>query len=59
MAINQTRHFAGKVAFITGATSGIGRATAIAFAQEGASVLLADISEEGVQETARLIEALG
>lgn len=59
MAINQTQRFAGKVAFVTGATSGIGRATAIAFAQEGASVVVADISEEGVQETARLIEELG
>jgi NAD(P)-dependent dehydrogenase (short-subunit alcohol dehydrogenase family) len=59
MAINQTQRFAGKVAFITGATSGIGRATAIAFAQEGASIVVADISEEGVQETARLIASLG
>src|SRR5882757_867107 len=59
MAINQTQRFAGKVAFITGATSGIGRSTAIAFAQEGASVVVADILEEGVQETARLIEKLG
>jgi NAD(P)-dependent dehydrogenase (short-subunit alcohol dehydrogenase family) len=56
MAINQAQRFAGKVAFVTGATSGIGRATAIAFAQEGASVVVADISEEGVRETARLIE---
>jgi NAD(P)-dependent dehydrogenase (short-subunit alcohol dehydrogenase family) len=59
MAINPTQRFAGKVAFITGATSGIGRATAIAFAQEGASVVVADISEDGIQETARLIEELG
>lgn len=59
MAINQAQRFAGKVAFVTGATSGIGRATAIAFAQEGASVVVADISEEGVRETARLIEEIG
>jgi NAD(P)-dependent dehydrogenase (short-subunit alcohol dehydrogenase family) len=59
MAINSNARFAGKVAFVTGATSGIGRATAIAFAQEGASVVVADISEEGVQETARLIKELG
>src|SRR5882757_9711724 len=59
MAINQTQRFAGKVAFITGATSGIGRSTAIAFAQEGASVVVADILDEGVQQTARLIEELG
>jgi len=59
MTSNHTQRFTGKVAFITGATSGIGRATAIAFAQEGASVLAADISEEGVQETARLVEETG
>ena len=38
--------FAGKVAFVTGATSGIGRATALAFAAAGADVVVADISEE-------------
>jgi NAD(P)-dependent dehydrogenase (short-subunit alcohol dehydrogenase family) len=59
MTVKQTQRFAGKVAFVTGATSGIGRATIIAFAREGASVVVADISEKGVQETARLIEKLG
>src|SRR5437879_4180085 len=59
MATNQAERFAGKVAFVTGATSGIGRATAIAFAQEGASAVVADISEEGIRETARLIEDVG
>lgn len=59
MTVNQTQRFAGKVAFVTGATSGIGRATAIAFAREGASVVVTDILEKGVQETARLIEELG
>ena len=43
---------AGKVAFVTGAGSGIGRATALAFAHEGTSVVVADISEQDNQETA-------
>jgi NAD(P)-dependent dehydrogenase (short-subunit alcohol dehydrogenase family) len=51
--------FDGKVAFVTGATSGIGRATALAFAREGASVVVADIAADGVEETARLIEQAG
>lgn len=51
--------FAGKVAFVTGAGSGIGRATALAFAREHASVVVADISEEGNRRTARLIEESG
>jgi NAD(P)-dependent dehydrogenase (short-subunit alcohol dehydrogenase family) len=51
--------FAGKVAFVTGAASGIGRATALAFAREGASVAIADVAEERNQETARLIEDAG
>jgi NAD(P)-dependent dehydrogenase (short-subunit alcohol dehydrogenase family) len=59
MTTHHAQRFVGKVAFVTGATSGIGRATAIAFAQEGASVVLADITEEGVRETARLIEEAG
>jgi NAD(P)-dependent dehydrogenase (short-subunit alcohol dehydrogenase family) len=48
-----------KVAFVTGAGSGIGRTTALAFASESASVLVADVSEQGNQETAHMIEDLG
>ena len=49
----------GKVAFVTGAANGIGRAAALAFAHEGANVALADLSEQGIQETARMIEGAG
>ena len=50
---------AGKVALITGAGNGIGRQAAILFAQEGASVAVADISEEGGTETVRLVRKGG
>jgi NAD(P)-dependent dehydrogenase (short-subunit alcohol dehydrogenase family) len=59
MAVNQNGSYAGKVAFVTGAGSGIGRATALAFAREGASVVVADTSEQGNRETAHMIEELG
>jgi NAD(P)-dependent dehydrogenase (short-subunit alcohol dehydrogenase family) len=51
--------FSGKVAFVTGGGGGIGRAAAMAFAREGASVVLADISENDNQQTARMIEEQG
>ncbi|HUA46168.1 MAG TPA: glucose 1-dehydrogenase [Solirubrobacteraceae bacterium] len=57
--MTQTARFAGKVAFITGASGGIGRATALAFMREGASVVVADVAVDGAQETARLIEQEG
>ena len=50
--------YSGKVAFVTGAATGIGRATALAFARAGANVVVADVSEEGNQETSRQIEEL-
>jgi NAD(P)-dependent dehydrogenase (short-subunit alcohol dehydrogenase family) len=53
------KKFTGKVAFVTGAGSGIGRATALAFARQGATVVVADISQENSEETARLIEEQG
>jgi len=50
MSVTQNQRFSGQVAFVTGATSGIGQATALAFAREGASVVVVDISAKGVQE---------
>lgn len=59
METNGRGRFTGKVAFVTGGANGIGRAAALAFAREGASVVVADVSEQNNQETARMIEALG
>src|SRR5438445_3814582 len=49
----------GKVAFVTGAASGIGRAIAIVFAAQGARVAIADLDEKGAAETARAIAEAG
>ena len=49
----------GKIVLVTGAGSGIGRATALVFAREGAKVVVADIVVEGGQETVQQIEAAG
>src|SRR6188472_1094362 len=51
--------FTNKVVFVTGAGSGIGRASALAFARQGASVVVADISEESARDTTRMVEELG
>ena len=51
--------FAGKVALVTGAARGLGRVTALAFAREGASVVMSDIDAAGGAETLRLLEAAG
>ncbi len=50
------KSFENKVSLITGAGSGIGRATAIAFAEEGAKVIVSDIHEENGRETVELIK---
>ena len=46
----------GKVAIITGAADGIGRASAVLFSREGAKLVLADINEKGLEETAALVK---
>lgn len=47
--------FSGKVALVTGAASGIGRASAMFYAREGANVAVSDVNEPGGLETVRLI----
>ncbi|KQM59836.1 MULTISPECIES: glucose 1-dehydrogenase [unclassified Sphingomonas] len=57
--MNPTYDFQGKVALVTGASAGMGLATARAFAEAGAAVVLADIREEGVSAAARVLVAAG
>src|SRR5262249_30582715 len=52
-------YFAGKTIIITGAASGIGRATALIFAREGTNVVCADINEKGVGEAAEEVNRKG
>jgi NAD(P)-dependent dehydrogenase (short-subunit alcohol dehydrogenase family) len=63
--VSELRHsdsrqdFAGRVAFVTGGATGIGRATALAFARRGAATVVADLEVEGNEETAKLIQEAG
>ncbi|MBQ8310260.1 MAG: SDR family oxidoreductase [Clostridia bacterium] len=52
-------NFNGKAAFVTGAARGIGKAIAIGFAKKGADVIISDILEEPLLQTAKEIEAFG
>jgi NAD(P)-dependent dehydrogenase (short-subunit alcohol dehydrogenase family) len=52
-------HLANKIGLVTGAGSGIGRAIACRFASEGVSVVLSDLVETGLQETAAMIAKVG
>jgi NADP-dependent 3-hydroxy acid dehydrogenase YdfG len=51
--------FAGKVAVVTGAGSGIGQALALELARSGASVAISDVNTEGLAETERRLKAIG
>src|SRR3954454_21572173 len=59
MTTNSNGKFSGKVAFVTGAGSGIGRATAVAFAHDGADIVAVDLNEQAAQATAEQIDQLG
>jgi NAD(P)-dependent dehydrogenase (short-subunit alcohol dehydrogenase family) len=60
MSYRGSGRLAGKAVVITGGDSGIGRAVAIAFAREGANVLIAYLDEDGdAQETAQWVEKAG
>src|SRR5499425_3434098 len=53
------RRLEGKVALVTGGASGIGRATALTFAREGAKLVIADMNDEGGHQTVHMITEQG
>src|SRR6185436_213852 len=59
MAMNGHRRLVDKVAIITGAGRGIGQATALKFASEGAKVVVCDLSPEWIEDTVEQITRMG
>ena len=59
MSQNSNGRLKGKVAIITGAASGIGRAAAVLFAREGASLVLADMQKDKLEETLAMVKSDG
>jgi NAD(P)-dependent dehydrogenase (short-subunit alcohol dehydrogenase family) len=57
--MSEARRFEGKVAVVTGAASGIGHATAVRLAREGAAIAVVDVDEEGAHRTCDEIKVLG
>jgi 3-oxoacyl-[acyl-carrier protein] reductase len=57
MVSERTKRVAGKVALVTGAAGGLGRAIAVRLAEEGALLVVTDVNAQGLGETQRLIEA--
>jgi meso-butanediol dehydrogenase/(S,S)-butanediol dehydrogenase/diacetyl reductase len=57
--VTERSRFAGQTVLITGGGSGIGRAIALRFAQEGADLAIHDLNPEGAQETAKQVLELG
>jgi len=59
MPVATDRLLDGRAALITGAASGQGRAASVLFAEQGASICVADINDEGSKETVAMVEAVG
>jgi len=59
MAENRSGRLANKVAIVTGGASGIGRATALTFAREGAKLVIADMNADGGHQTVHMITENG